>query len=155
MGCNWELFELRVVIFMRGERSKQGGNFTGQVLWEFKNVSVDLKSLGIADFKGSGDFCNFRNVFTEMVKTQMIPFSFGKQQPQSDRLQFENLQAAERNSRKFPAAKLYVHRRNASDQVSLDAGEGVLLGTVSVDLTAVSQGIHYVQLSGEKASLVN
>jgi hypothetical protein len=118
-------------------------------------VSLDLKSLAIADFKGSGDFCNFRNVFAEMVKTQTIPFSFGKQQPQSDRLQFGNLQTAEGSGRKFPAAKLYVHRRNTPDQVSLDAGEGVLLDTVSVDFTAVSQGLHYVQISGQRASLVN
>lgn len=155
MGCNWELFELRVVIFMRGEGNKQTGNFTGQILFEFHNVTVDLKALGIADFKGSGDFCNFRNVFTEMVKTQMIPFGFGKQGQRSDRLQFGNLQAAEKNGVKFTAAKLYVHRRDQPEEINLEVGEGVLLGTVSVDFTAVNQGNHTVWLSGAKARLVN
>lgn len=130
MGCNWELFELRVVVFMRGERNRQNGNFSGQIL-------------------------NFKTVFTELVKAQMIPFSFGGEKFRSDRLNFGNLQAAERNGRKFTAAKLYVHRRNQPSEASLESGEGVLLGTVSVDFTAIAQGSHYVQLSGEKASLVN
>lgn len=155
MGCNWELFELRVVVFMRGERNRQNGNFSGQILWEFHNVTIDLRSLGLADFKGSGEYCNFKTVFTELVKAQMIPFSFGGEKFRSDRLNFGNLQAAERNGRKFTAAKLYVHRRNQPSEASLESGEGVLLGTVSVDFTAIAKGSHYVQLSGEKASLVN
>ena len=155
MQCNWELFELRVAIFHRGEKNKTNGNFTGDLLWEFFNVSVDLQSLGISNFQRLGNYCNFRDVFRELVKLQTIPFGFANERIKNDRLNFGNLQAGEKNQRTFKAAKLYVHRRDRSDINSEIMGDGVLLEGVTVLFTAVYNGIHYVSLSGNSANSIN
>jgi hypothetical protein len=151
MTCNWELFELRVVIYRPPVPPKVG---PGDIWFEFFNVSVDLGTLGMGDFQGSNDQCNFRYVFSQLAGLKTIPFRFSEEKIRSDRLNFGNLQAAERNKLKFSAAKLYVHRRDQTDQTSLSTGVGVLLRTISVDFT-VPKPNFYVQLSGDTGSVVN
>jgi hypothetical protein len=155
MQCNWELFELRVAIFFRGTKIKNTGNFTGEVFWEFFNVSVDLLSLGISNFQRIGNYCNFRDVFTELVRLKWIPFGFSKEIISSDRLNFGNLQAGEQNELTYKAAKLYVHRRDQNDLYSEIMGDGVLLEGVKVAFTYISNGNHYVTLSGDSANSIN
>ncbi len=154
MKCNWELFELRVAIFLRGQKHKPTGNFTGQILLEFFNVMPDLGTIGIGDFQGSGDDCNFKSVFSQMVELNAMPFSFLKEKIRPDRLNFGNLQAAERNGITYRAAKLYVHRRDQSDLSSLTTGIGMLLENVTIIFTAKGP-MFYVHLSGESANMVN
>lgn len=124
------------------------------MLWEFFNVMPDLSALGIGDFQGSGNDCNFKSVFGKMVELNAMPFSFPKERIKPDRLNFSNLEAAERNGKTFRAAKLYVHRRDQSDLSSLTTGIGMLLENVTIILTA-KVPVFYVHLSGESANMVN
>ena len=135
--------------------SRNTGNFTGEVLWEFFNVSVDLQSLAISNFQRVGNYCNFRDVFRELVKLKWIPFGFTNEIIRSDRLNFGNLQAGERNNLTFRAAKLYVHRRDQSDILSELMGDGVLLEGVKVAFSYINNGNHYVTLSGDSANSIN
>ena len=150
MTCNWELYELRVVIY----RPSPGGKDPGDIWYEFFNVSVDLRSFGMSDFQGSNNQCNFRDVFGQLAALRTIPFSFPKERIASNRLNFSNLQAAERNKAGYNIAKLYVHRRDQDDRTSLLHGVGVILERVYVDFTAPTP-LFYAILSGSSASVVN
>ncbi|MDQ4123869.1 MAG: hypothetical protein M3209_20715 [Acidobacteriota bacterium] len=149
MACNWELFELRVVFYLPRYP---------QVFSSFWNVSLDHKTLSIADFQGSNGYCNFKSVFAQLARLKTIPFTFKNtpvgqpHNPGGD--PFLTATALERNKRLFAAAKLYVHRRDQSDLTSLTIGTGVMLKRVTIPFTA-SIPFRYVQLEGESADLVN
>ncbi len=155
MPCNWELYELRMVIFIRGEKNKSTGNFSGEVYWEFLNVRVDLRSLGLGDFQGSGDACNFKTVFSELVKLKIIPFSFANERLEKGKPNFDNLRAGQSSNSTLRAAKLYVHRRDQSDHSSDTTGVGVLLEGVKVAIALKSDKGYYVTLTGDSANQVN
>jgi hypothetical protein len=145
MSCNWELFEFRVVVFHPRHPT---------MFMRFWNVYPDLSSLGIGDFQGSNDSCNFKSVFSELASLKTIPFSFRKIINGINGNPFNIAQSCERNKLTLRAAKLYVHRRDESDLSSLTTGIGVLLDRVTIPYTAAVP-IYYIQLSGEAASLVN
>ncbi len=145
MSCNWELFELRVAVFHPRHP---------EMFMRFWNVYPDLSPLGIGDFQGFNDICNFKSIFSELVTLKTIPFSFRKIINGINGNPFNIAQECERNKLTLRAAKLYVHRRDQSDLSSLTTGIGVLLDRVTVPFTA-AMSIYYVQFSGEEASLVN
>jgi hypothetical protein len=133
MPCNWELYELRVVIYLRGTKIPITGNFLGETQWEFFNVSVNLSSLGIAGFQGNGLSCNFKSVFSQLANLRKLPFGFTSERIRSNRLNFGNLEEAYKKGLTLGAAKLYVHRRDLSDFVSSAVGPGILLEIVTLD----------------------
>jgi hypothetical protein len=145
MSCNWDLYELRVVVFHPHH---------DVMAMRFWKVYPDLGSLGINDFQGSNDSCNFKSVFSELATLKTIPFSFRKITLGIYGNPFNIAQVCEQNKVTLRAAKLYVHRRNQSDISSLTTGIGVLLDRVTIPYTAAVPN-YYVYLSGEKASLVN
>ena len=155
MPCNWELYELRMEIFIRGEKNKSTGNFSGEVYWEFLNITVDLRSLGLGDFQGSGEACNFKTAFSELVKLKMIPFSFARERLEKGKPNFDNLRAGQMSNSTHRAAKLYVHRRDQSDHSSDTTGVGVLLEGVKVVIALKSDKGYYVTLIGDSANRVN
>ena len=81
MQCNWELFELRVVIYGHFNASQP----LKDIWWQFFNVSVDLKTLSMSDFQGVGNTCNFRQIFSQLAGLKLIPFGFPKETFRSDR----------------------------------------------------------------------
>jgi hypothetical protein len=153
-NCNWELYELRVAVFLRGEKNNSNGNFSGQASWEFFNISLDLRSHGIGNFQSSDNVCNFKAVFSQLVNLKKIPFGFVNDRIKSDRLNISNLQSAERNKLTLRAAKLYVHSRKQSDHTSNITGVGVLLEGVKVEISTDNKS-YKVTLIGDLANLVN
>lgn len=154
MGCNWELYELRVLIFSRGTKIPLFGNFVGKTEWEFFNVMLDLPSLGIAGFQGSGLACNFQSVFSQLANMKKLPFGFTSEVFRQDKLNFGNLEAAFKTKTTLRSAKLYVHRRDTSDSITSATGPGVLLETVTIDYAARTP--HFdVRLSGKSANTIN
>jgi len=152
MSCNWELLELRVVIWTKAIKSPFRG-YAGQGVM-FYGVFPDIQSLGIGGFQGQNNSCNFRQVFSELVKLKTIPFSCSKNDKYNQN-SFLIIQTAERNNELLPGAKLYVHRRNQSDLASKTTGEGIVLDNVKISLTAAAQQSYYIDLLGDSASLVN
>ena len=148
MNFEWQFFS--------GEKKNKGnGNFSGQASWEFFNISLDLASNGIGNFQSSGNVCNFKAVFSQLVKLKKIPFGFLNEKIQKNQLNIGNLQAAERNKLTLIAAKLYVHSRNQSDSISNITGAGVLLEGVKVDKIYTGNKSYEIALSGDSANLVN
>jgi hypothetical protein len=144
-----------MVIFIRGEKNTSTGNFSGEVYWKFFNVRVDLRSLGLGDFQGSGEACNFKTVFSELAKLKIIPFSFASERLEKGRPDFGNLQGGQLSNSTLRAAKLYVHRRDQSDHSSDTTGVGVLLESVKVATALKSEKGYYAILTGDSANLVN
>jgi hypothetical protein len=156
MKCNWELFELRVTVFVRGQKDQTSGNFSGQIGWEFFNVSINPRQFGLGDFVATADNqCNFKAVFEGLAKKKMIPFGFAAQRTQGNQLNFGNLQAAQRNGLTLRAAKLYVHRRDNSAWAGDPTRVGVLLEGVKVLFALTSSSGYYVLLVGDSANLLN
>lgn len=154
--CNWELFELRVAMYLRGEKIAKSGNFLGVPSWEFFNVQVDLKSLGIAGFQSAGaNNCNFKTVFNDLIKRKKIPFGYPLNAAGANRLNFDNLRSADRNSLPVKAAKLYVHERDLDDYTSSVIGVGILLENVRVSNTKADAIGYFAELSGASANPVN
>ena len=151
MGCNWELFELRVVVFTNGVRAS-GRGFAGQGA-TFEAIYLNLRTLGISDFRGSNNSCDFQSVFNELIKLKTLPFNFTQNGDVSN--YFGKIESAQRNKEKFPAAKLYVHRHDQSGEHSKSAGVGVLLEDVQVDFTNINNGRYHIHLSGGSARPVN
>src|SRR3954468_115136 len=142
-SCDWEILELRVLIFNRGAKAKTSGNFWGQPLWQFFNVSVDLKSLGINGFKGSKSYCDFKTPFSALVKLKKIPFSFMREVIEPNMLNFGNLQSAQSKKVSFTAAKLYVQHRDEGELISNVTGIGILLEGVTVITASQTNGGYY------------
>lgn len=141
MGCNWELFEMRVIVWPN-EGNVSEGLF-------FVDVYPDLRSLGIADFKGQNDFCDFRSVFSQLVKLKAIPFTC--KQKTNPGGSFARIQSAESKNELLLGAKLYVHRRDQSEFVTIESGIGVMLDDVKVAFTSAHNGNYYAQLFGKTA----
>ena len=150
MGCNWELFELRVIVWPND--AKPPNVPIGQGLF-FIGVYLDLRTLGIADFEGRNDYCNFKTVFSHLIQLKALPFTC--KQKTNPGPEFGRVQAPERNNELLIGAQLYVHRRDQSEIASITTGIGVMLDDVNVAFTSVNNGIYYVQLFGKKASRVN
>lgn len=152
MSCNWELLELRVVIWTKAIKSPFRG-YAGQGVM-FYGVFPDIQSLGIGSFQGQNNSCNFRQVFSELVKLKKIPFNCSKND-KYNQSSFLRIQTAERNNELLPGAKLYVHRRDQSDLASKTTGKGIVLDNVKISLTTATQKSYYIYLLGDSASLVN
>lgn len=156
MKCNWELFELRVTVFVRGQKDQTSGNFSGQVGWEFLNVVIDPRQLGLGGFVATDkNECNFKAVFDGLAKKKTIPFSIAAQRVAGNQLNFGNLQAAQRNALTLRAAKLYVHKRDGSTWAGDPTRVGVLLEGVKVLFALTSSSGYYVLLVGDSANLLN
>jgi hypothetical protein len=159
MACNWELFELRLRVWLTS-RTTSTGKFQGLNGLEFFNVTVDLRDLGLKDFEGSGHVCNFAYVFGELAKLKIIPVSFSSKAVKTDTSHYDPMpsfgvmQQLEKSGKTVPAALLYVHRRNGSEVTSLEAGTGLWMNGVKVMLTSNAQD-YYIQLMGESAKVVN
>ncbi len=154
--CNWELFELRLAIFQRGLKVSTTGNFLGETSWEFFNVWVDLKSLGIGGFQATSNVsCNFETVFRNLIKQKKIRFGFLTQNIAANKLNFDNLQSAERNKLTLKAAKLYVIERRYGDFTGNVIGVGVLLENVTVSKTKAEKTGYFAELNGGSANAVN
>ncbi len=154
--CNWELFELRLAIFQRGLKISTTGNFIGEASWEFFNVWVDVKSLGIGDFQAtSNDSCNFEIVFRNLIKQKKIRCGFLTQNIAANKLNFDNLRAAEHNKLTLRAAKLYVIERRYGDYTGNVMGAGVLLENVTVSNTKAEKNGYFAELNGGAANAVN
>jgi hypothetical protein len=123
------------------------GNFAEGLF--FVNVYPDLKSLGVADFQGQNDFCNFRAVFSQLVGLKTIPFTC--RQTDNPNGNFVRLQEAESKGEMLIGAKLYVHRRDQSEFDTIQKGIGIMLDDVKVAFTAANNGSYYAQLYGKKA----
>lgn len=154
MSCDWEIFELRVLIYLRGAKVPVTGNFIGQNQWEFFNVQVDASSLGVPNFQGSGGNCNFTAVFSQLAKLKKIPFNFGVDVKRTGGLGFDNLESAYRQKLPLKAAKLFVHRRGLPDTVSSMVLPGILLENVTVDFASKTPTFNAL-LSGASANTVN
>lgn len=155
MGCNWELYEFRVRVFYKlGDKSipRHGSRYVG-VGSQFFDVFPDLKTLGIGNFQGSNNNCDFKSVFNQLIKLKMIPFNC----PQGSNTgnHFSRIQIAERDKEHLPAAKLYVHKRNDSELSSETTGIGIWMEGVDVVFTSASNGAYYIQLIGDDAGSVN
>ncbi|HLA95422.1 MAG TPA: hypothetical protein VK612_06855 [Pyrinomonadaceae bacterium] len=146
MPCNWELFEMRVIVYIDKPRSP--AEFSGEGLF-FMNVFPDLRSLGIADFKGQNDVCDFRSVFSQLVELKTIPFTCRNKDNSSS--VFARMQLAERENENLMGARLYVHRRDRSEFISIESGIAVTMDDVKVGFTANNNGSFYVHLFGNKA----
>jgi hypothetical protein len=124
MECNWELFELILVVYPKAQKL-HSGRIVGEG-WQFDNVTLELRSLGIADFHGVKHTCNFADVFGQLAKRKLIKASFPGQVKLSyedalhnlrtttrdQRSTFQLLQKAEKDQKKLTAANLYVARRD-------------------------------------------
>ena len=73
MSCNWEFFELRVIVFTKAIEAG-GRGLAGQGP-KFFSVTLDLRSLGIPDFQGSNYTCNFTTIFSQLISKRAIPFA--------------------------------------------------------------------------------
>jgi len=151
MSCNWEFFELRVIVFTKAIEAG-GRGLAGQGP-KFFSVTLDLRSLGIPDFQGSNYTCNFTTIFSQLISKRAIPFACS--QKNNEQGNFGIVEAAGRNKEILPAAKLYVHNQKQSDGVSVSTGFGVLLQGVKVISTFVNNGDYYMHLSGHEASSLN
>jgi len=132
------------------------GNFIGETSWEFFNVWVDLNSMGIGGFEAtSNDSCNFETVFRNLIKQKKIRFGFLSQNIAANKLNFDNLQSAERNNLTLKAAKLYVIDRRDGDFIGNVVGVGVLLENVTVSNTKAEKTGYFAELNGGSANAVN
>jgi len=152
MSCNWELYELRLRVWIKAEKLRgRGFSGLGMMLW---NVMLDhQKSLGIPEFKpDSKGNCNFKAVFDQLIKLKKISFNC----PSSSENQgpFGRLQGAKQKNELLPAAFLFLHRRDQSDLASETTGIGILLEGVSVPFTD-SQPVYHAHIVGNSASPVN
>ncbi len=166
MNCNWEYFELR----LRVKATKSNGV-------EFGNVTLDLASLGIADFTGSNYSCNFKHVFGELAKLKIIRAYF----PQEVKITYRNtltvggigggigipifnttpinqisnlavLQQAEKDGKILHGATLYVHRRGQPESAGYPTGVRLSMSGVTVLGTAITKNL-FVLLSGDSAKV--
>lgn len=155
MGCNWELYELKLIVWVKGTKAPTRG-FAGLGV-TFYSVTLDFHTLGISGFQGNNNHCDFKSVFGELKRMKFIPFMIGKGGPAhyDPMSHFGRLQTAEKNKEKLPAAMLYVHMRRQEDMTSQTTGLGVLLEGVTVGFTATSQGGAYAHLFGDTASTRN
>lgn len=146
MGCNWELFELRVIVWPNEGQFSQGLFFV--------DVYPDLRTLGLPDFEGHNDFCNFRPVFNQLIKLKTLPFAC--RQKSNPGTEFARIQTAERTNELLLGAKLYVHRRDKSefDTTNIN-GVGIVLDDVKVAFTSINNGSYYAQLFGNSARREN
>lgn len=150
MGCNWELFEMRVIVWPSDVKSPQGQ--IGQGLF-FVDVYPDLRSFGIPDFQGHNDQCNFSSVFSQLIKFKALHFSCRQKNNQGG--EFARVQKAEQDNETLLGAQLYVHRRDRSEMDTIMTGIGMMLDDVTVAFTSAHNGIYHAQLFGKKASRVN
>lgn len=155
MGCNWELYELKLIVWVKGKKVLTRG-FIGNGL-TFYSVTLDFHTLGINGFKGSNNHCDFKSVFNELARLKFIPFMIGKGGPQyyNPMSHFGRLQTAEKNNETLPAAMLYVHTRTQGDAASQTTGLGVLLEGVTVGFTAAGESGAYAHLFADSASTRN
>jgi hypothetical protein len=152
MSCNWELFELRLRVWIKANKYPQRGYFgNGMMLWD---VRLEHQfNLGIPAFKpDSKGNCNFKSVFTALAGIKKIPFTCPASN--ENRSPFGRLQVAQRNKEVLPAAFLFLHRRDQSDISSETTGIGILLEGVTVLFTK-AQPVFHADLSGNSASTVN
>jgi hypothetical protein len=145
-SCNWELFELRMIVYIDKPRSP--AEFSGEGMF-FLNVYPDLRSLGIADFKGQNDICDFRSVFSQLIELKTIPFTC--RQKDNSSTVYARMQAAEQSSENLLGSRLYVHRRDRSEFVSIESGIAVVMDDVKVGFTANNNGNYYLHLYGKSA----
>jgi hypothetical protein len=155
MGCNWELFELRVIVFTNAVEAGSRG-LAGQGP-KFFSVTLDLLTLGIGNFKGSGLDCDFKSVFDQLIKQKAIKFNC--RQAENEGGHFGRVQAAERNKEMLPGAKLYVHVRGGLNSQNVYPEKftepGVLLKGVTIRSAVVNNGSYYIYLEGYEASQLN
>lgn len=141
MGCNWELYEFRVVF-------DNDPRFGGP--WRFINVIPE--PFGLKSFEARNGVCDFRSVFQRFVFLRYFRVSCLRTT--------ENEKArslAERNWKGSPItprqefwkyAKLYVHRRDAQSQLH---GIAVHLDAPTIYDYAASGGKYYVTFSTNEA----
>jgi hypothetical protein len=154
-GCNWELYELRVIVFTNAaEGGSRGLVGAGP---KFFSVTLDIPKLGIGEFKGSGLDCNFTVVFNELIKRKALAFAC--RQKDNDGNHFSRVQAAQRNKENLPGAKLYVHLRGGISPKNIYPEKitelGVLLLGVTVKTSVLNKDVFYIHLEGNEASPVN
>lgn len=152
MSCNWELFELRLRVWLKAEKYPQRGYVgLGMMFWE---VFLDLSTFGIQPKpKDSADICGFKAIFEQLVQKRVIPFSCNKNNA-DNQAPFGRIQTASRKGETFPAAFLFLHRRDQSDLTGETTGIGILLEEVFVPV-AVSTPTYYAHLFGKSASKKN
>ena len=163
MGCNWEMYELRLMVWTTAKKSPAGRFTRGQVGVQFDSVGLDLATLSMQSVtpKDSTDACSFKAIFDQLAKLKTIPFGFSRKIIKTDRFyldpptHFMRLQTAEQKNEVLPAAVLYVHKRGQSDHTSITTGIGVLLEDVTVTFTSSDQNSYYVQLFGASGKTVN
>ncbi len=151
MSCNWELYELRVRVWIKADKYPGRGYLgSGMLFWDVKLSHFD--TLAIPEFKSdSKGFCNFKTVFDRLAKLKTIPFDCPGSQNQNP---FGRLQGASRDKEVLPAAFLFLHRRDQSDVASETTGIGVLLEGVTVPFTD-TQPVYHAHLIGNSATTVN
>jgi len=155
MPCNWELYELQVIVFTKAvEAGSRGLAGAGA---KFFAVTLDLHTLGINDFKGSGLYCDFASVFNQLIKRKAIPFAC--RQKGNEGNHFSRVQDAQKNAENLPGAKLYVQSRTGINQdniLPLNFTEpGVLLQGVKVRSALYKNNDYYIYLEGYEASPLN
>lgn len=169
MSCNWEYFELRLNVYPGANNPKDNRLRSGRIIgrgWMFGNVTLDLPSLGIADFQGLNYTCNFAHVFGQLAKLKIIRASFPFQTKDTyigykgsnrklktgtidQSAYFHFLQDAEKNQKKLFAAHLYVSRRDQPTQI-LDTEAQLWMEGVTVLGTANTPNL-FVLLGGDSA----
>ena len=155
MACNWELYELRVIVFTNTVEAGSRG-LAGQGP-KFFAVTLDLLTLGISDFKGSGSYCDFPSVFNQLIQRKAIPFAC--RQKENEGNHFGRVQVAQRNAEFLPGAKLYVQFRTGinpnNQQPEKFTEPGVLLMGVTVKSAMFKNNGYYIYLEGNEARPLN
>ena len=151
MSCNWEYFELKLKV-----------NTTTVSGFEFGNVTLDLASLGIADFTGSNYSCNFEYVFGQLAKLKIIRANFPKQvkivYPNNtaiiDQAAYLGvLQQAAGDRKVLAGSTLYVHRRDQSPATGAPTGVRLSMKGVTVLGTDNTQQDLFVLLTADSAKV--
>lgn len=155
MGCNWELFELRVEVFYKlGDKAKpnHGARYVGSGSTFFR-VFPDLKTLGIGEFEGKNNDCNFKSVFNQLIKLKMLHFNCSQSSNPGNH--FSRMQVAERDKEHLPAAKMYVVRSDQAEQTAKTTGLGIWMEGVDVVFTYANSGAYHIELIGDRAGAIN
>ena len=136
MACNWDLYEFRLNIYTAGKWGP--GKFIGSGM-KFFNLSFDMTGLG--EFEGSNDYCDFKPVFAKLAAKKAFSFGFSLETVGSY-IPYNYFDVLEQTTKLnytptvFPAAILYVHRKDRLDIVSQEIGPFIFFENIQIISTS-------------------
>lgn len=164
MNCNWELYELRVRVFTDAKtfKKREKGMPVGTGT-EFFNITLYTEGLGLEPIGPArpNDSCDMKSTFGLLALFKTIPFGFssaiGTSYPKhtaNPTTHFGLMEKARLDKTVFPAAFLYIHRRDTSAAVD-PTDVALLLENVTVFETSSDKNKFYVSLHGNSAQMIN